>query len=143
MLNTSDYEVTSDATRRYNCVAYAADDYTRKWGCSSFLLPGYYWPPGAIVGVGIDAITSAFGMVGYTVCEDRKPEPEFEKIAIYTDNHGQWTHAAKLRDDGHWSSKLGDWEDIRHATLESLEHSDYGRAVRYMKRPREKSIAPA
>lgn len=135
-LSSSDYEVTSNECRRYNCVAYAAGDETRKWDCPSIPEPGYYWPPGAIRGDEVAALVSAFQAIGYEVCQDGKLETGFEKVAIYVDHDGQWTHAAKQReDDGHWSSKLGDWEDTRHATLMDIGDGDYGVPYCFLRRP--------
>ncbi len=52
------YEVTSDETTAYNCIAFAADDTTRKWDCPTIPDPGYYWPPGAIRGDELAALVS-------------------------------------------------------------------------------------
>lgn len=139
-LASSDYEVTSTETTQYNCIAHAADDHERKWDCAPFPIPGYYWPRGAMRGDGLDALISAFETLGYTVCDSDKPEPGVDKVALYIDGHGEWAHAAKQRDDGHWSSKLGDWEDIRHASVTALEKSVYGTAVRFMERPATKKV---
>jgi hypothetical protein len=48
---------------------------------------------------------------------------------------GQPTHAAKQMESGKWSSKLGDWEDVEHATLEALEGDFYGKVAQILKRP--------
>jgi hypothetical protein len=135
----SDYEVTSVETRRYNCIAHAADDHKHWWDCPLPPAPGCYWPDGAIIGRSPEALMSAFATIGYSVCDDGKQEPGFEKIAIYVNNHREWTHAAKQRTDGHWSSKLGPWEDIRHATVEAVECHVYGKALYYMKRRMEET----
>jgi len=136
MLVISGYEVRSDATPQYNCIAHTANDHTRKWDCPP--VGDYYWPPGAAQGNGIEALISAYATLGYVVCESGDPEVGFEKIAIYADSNGDWTHAARLCKNGHWSSKLGNWEDIEHAALDALEHADYGSVVRFMRRPLRK-----
>ncbi len=67
---------------------------------------------------------------------------DFEKIAIYVDTDGVPTHAARQLPDGSWTSKLGDWEDIQHQTLEALEtgndkaHQElgYGKVAKIMRR---------
>ena len=134
MLVVSGYKVTSKATTQYNCIAHAVNDHGRKWDCPP--VPGlYYWPQGAKQGDGVDALMSAFATLGYSECEDGNSEAGFEKIAIYADSYGVWKHAAKLCKNGCWTSKLGTWEDIQHTTLDAIEGSDYGSAVRFMKRP--------
>jgi hypothetical protein len=123
-LPESDYEVTSEATTLYNCVAYAADDMLRKWDCPPFPQPAYYWPPGAKRGQDLVALQSAFEAIGYVICESGELEEGFDKVALYSDAGGEWQHAAKQDEFGQWSSKLGDWEDVRHATVESVGGSD-------------------
>lgn len=132
-LSSSDYEVTSEESTNYNCIAYAADDVSRKWTCLPFI--PYYWPSNAMQGGGIDALISAFEAIGYETCGDGEIERGFEKVALYGDSNDEWTHAAKQLGDGHWTSKLGNLEDIRHAKLESLEGKAYGTVVQFMKRP--------
>jgi len=138
-LRSADYEVTSDETIdatavKYNCIAHAADDQTRKWGCPSFPSPSYYWPPGAKRGTGLDALVSAFEAIGYEQCKDGGLDPIYEKVALYVDRFGEWAHAAKQTPEGHWSSKLGDIEDIRHARPSDVACDDYGDVAQYMRR---------
>jgi hypothetical protein len=135
-LHEFDYEVTSPESKQYNCIAYAADDTSQKWACPPIPQPGYYWPAGAQRGNGLSALRSAFETIGYEVCEGPGYEEGFDKVVLYADADGEWQHAAKQIGCNQWSSKLGDWEDIRHATLESIGGSDYGEAVCYMKRKR-------
>jgi hypothetical protein len=143
-LALSDYEVTSEETVtaakvQYNCIAHAAGDQTRKWACPVVPLRGYYWPPGARYGDEIEALVSAFEAIGYKVCgDDGTLEDGFEKVAIYMDKNKEWTHAARQRLDGHWSSKLGDWEDIRHANVMDVGDGEYGSVYCYMKRELKK-----
>jgi len=139
MLVVSGYKVTSEATTQYNCIAHAADDHSRKWDYPP--IPGlYYWPRGAKPGDDVDALMSAFATLGYRECEGSNPESGYQKIAIYANRYGVWKHAAKLCKNGSWTSKLGTWEDIQHATLDAIEGSDYGSAVRFMKRPTPKRL---
>ena len=133
---TSDYEVTSAESTVYNCIAYAADDYLRKWEWTPFPVPGYYWPPHAMEGEGVDALQSAFEAIGYELCDSPEREAGFDKIALYVGPDGTWSHAAKQRHDGQWTSKLGTWEDVRHATLMDVGEGDYGTPQCYMRRAR-------
>lgn len=98
-------------------------------------VPGYYWPPGAIEGDGLDALVSAFEAIGYEMCTCGESQVEgFEKVVLYVDSDGDWTHAAKQLEDGEWSSKLGDEEDIQHRSPHGLASKAYGSAVCYMRR---------
>jgi hypothetical protein len=96
---------------------------------------GYYWPPGAVIGDAIDALVSAFRTQGYQICESGVSEPGFEKIVLYADALGMWTHAAKQLPDGRWSSKLGDAEDLAHSTPQGVAGPVYGQPIHFMKRP--------
>ena len=59
-------------------------------------------------------------------------------MALYVDKDGLWTHAAKQCDDGQWTSKLGNLEDIVHRTLDAVSGVDpaYGEDACDMKRKR-------
>jgi hypothetical protein len=99
-------------------------------------IPGYYWPPGAIRGSGIDALVSAFEVIGYAICSGADVEDGYDKVALYIDQHGFWLHAAKQETDGWWSSKLGNLEDIRHRSPHALSGREYGQVMYYMRRPK-------
>ena len=53
---------------------------------------------------------------------------------IYADDMGEPTHAARQLSDGQWTSNLGDWEDISHASIEALEGAIYGKVVAFLER---------
>jgi len=46
------------------------------------------------------------------------------------------THAARQLGPSNWTSKLGELEDVEHATLQSLE-SFYGKVALVLRRPRK------
>ena len=96
-LATSDYEKTSDESTDYNCIAYAADDCSRKWEWTPFPMPGYYWPPQAMAGDSPAALQSAFEAIGYELCDGPEREDGFDKVALYVGKDGTWSHAAKQR----------------------------------------------
>lgn len=125
------YDVTSDTTVEYNCIAWAAGDDTRVWW------PGQegssYWPPGVPRVATLDAFREAFGTLGYVPCDTEDPEEGFEKIAIYADPSGEPTHATRQIDAERWTSKVGGYQDIQHP-LRALEGAEYGRVVLFMKR---------
>jgi len=122
------YERHSHPADSYNCIAYAAGDLFSWWE------PGEYWP-NTSPGFSLAHLEAAYSSVRFTNCGmDRTPEIGFEKIALYGDAKKQWTHAARLRPDGWWESKLGYWDDILHPTPECLEGRFYGTIALCMKR---------
>jgi hypothetical protein len=82
----------------------------------------------------VAGFVKAFGRLGCSVCDTADLEPGFERLAIYADETGAPTHIARQLPTGHWTSKLGELEDIEHLTLEQLSGSDYGQAVQFLKR---------
>ena len=54
-----------------------------------------------------------FRSLGFEECPDGTLEADIEKIAIYG-NDDEFEHVAFQRNDGSWSSKLGELGDIRH-----------------------------
>jgi len=115
-LTDDNHEVTSPPTVQYNCIAWAACN-TRRWW-----QPGVYWP--------IEASRDDHGI---EECNDGSLEGGFEKLAIYGTSF-MYTHAARQLSDGSWTSKLGQLEDITHATLEVIAGGDYGEVVQLLKR---------
>lgn len=132
-LKIDDFEIIGGATTKYNCVASSLGDYGRWWEPT----PGdlYYWPDDANRDYSVESYVKMFEAQGFTECVSRVNEDGFEKIAIYSDGDGQFTHVAALRQSRRWSSKLGDWETIEHGSLECLEGEAYGLISKIMKRP--------
>jgi hypothetical protein len=97
--------------------------------------PDGYWPPNIPADGSVEAAVRLFEHLGYrcTDINDQDSEEGVEKIAIYGDDSG-YTHAARQRQGGGWTSKLGKLQDIEHATLDSLLGSDYGRVVQIMRK---------
>lgn len=127
------YEITSEASDEYNCIAYAVGETDRWWSHATDA--DYYWPEYASPTPGIQSLIEVFVGLGYELCEDAADEPGYSKVALYANTEGNWTHAAVQLPDGQWSSKLGDLEDISHPTPESLESEFYGVVNCYMRRP--------
>lgn len=132
-LTADNNQITRPRDRLYNCIAWAAGDTTRfwwpdEWGQS-------FWPPGVPREETMAAFVLAYETEGYKSCLDGTLENRREKIAIYTLD-GKPKHAARQLDDGQWTSKLGRYEDIRHATLDAIEGPVYGTVVMFMERPR-------
>jgi hypothetical protein len=128
------YEITSPATHAYNCIAYAVGDHEQWWWPDSMGVG--YWPPHIPREESIAAFLEAFCSLGYEMCADASFTKEgFDKIALYAIGETP-THAARMDLDGHWTSKLGPSEDIRH-DLADLEGEVYGKVTCYLQRPME------
>ena len=133
----------SPMTLRYNCIAWAAGDTTKKWWPDPWGIGA--WPSGVRREVTIQGFIDAFMALGYILCADGAPEPGIEKIALYAKPGPVGmlpTHAAIQLDNGNWSSKLGDFEDIEHFRLEALDGPQYGAVVSYLRRIRLIRPAP-
>lgn len=96
---------------------------------------GYYWPSGAGKGEKVRNLFQAFEAVGFQRCDDGVLKRDLEKVALYADEAGNWTHAARQKDDGSWTSKIGGFEDIQHEGPEHLCGEEYGAIHCYMARP--------
>ena len=135
-LNSKNFELKSQATNRYNCIAWAAGCSTRWW----WPLGRYYWPKGAPRNVTLEAFVEAFNTLGYEECSDPYLENGFEKVAIYAkliDGKSVPTHASRQLSNGRWTSKLGEAEDIVHDRVEDVDGPAYGTSVRYLRRLRK------
>lgn len=130
-LHQDEYRITSPESDRYNCIAWAAGDATRRWWPGE---PDYYWPPDAPQGETLESFQAVFAALGYRECAGDELEPGYEKVAIFAKD-GWPTHAARQLPNGHWSSKLGRWEDIEHHTLQALVSSLYGGVACLLRRP--------
>ena len=136
-LTDQNCQIQSRATRRYNCIAWAAANNTRQWWPDPMGIG--YWPPNVTRADTTEAFLSAYKALGYTLCFDGTLEAGIEKIALYGNGPaGQEipTHAALQLEGGAWTSKLGDFEDIIHTTPADAEGPIYGRVICYLARPR-------
>jgi len=146
-LQPGNYQVTSEESTRYNCIAFAAGRQDLPWW--PIEATGVYWPDGVDKDETIECFIQAYQTEGYLVCEhDATLEIGFEKIAIYLGPSNEPIHAARQLSDGRWTSKLGDWEDIEHDTLEALQSGafdngfGYGKVGQIMKRPKKADADP-
>jgi hypothetical protein len=73
-LGSTGFKVTSPATPRYNCIAWAAGDQSRWWWPT---LP-YWWPPQVPREDTVEAFVRVYAMLGYTPCQDGTLEAGFE-----------------------------------------------------------------
>jgi hypothetical protein len=125
-LTVDGYVVASPKTHTYNCIAWAAGDTSRWWE------PGIYWP--GPFGDDLAALAGLFAALGYAPCAGDELELGYEKVALYTDENGEWSHAARQLPDGWWTSKLGPDVDILHRTPQALVGDLYGQAQAIMRR---------
>lgn len=91
--------------------------------------------------ISLENYKSVFEHLGYVECSTSDFEVGYEKIAIYVDDDFVPCHAARQLVNGNWTSKLGDWQDIEHHSLYSLEsspfmESPYGTVALIMRRSR-------
>ncbi|MEO8498219.1 MAG: hypothetical protein ABI614_24400 [Planctomycetota bacterium] len=133
-LSSSRFEVTSEFSLEYNCIAWAAGDDARWWWPTG----GGYWP------IDNTSTTSgsylqAFATIGYVPADDAKLETDYEKVALYA-KEGHVAHAARQLANGQWTSKLGSDVDIEH-DLRSIEGEVYGTVVQLLKRPRATTVS--
>ena len=126
------FTITSPETSEYNCIAWAAGDTRRVWWPHQS--PYVFWPPAAPRKLELDAFMAAFGTLGYSPCADGTLEAGVEKVALFINQNGEPTHAARQLTTGTWTSKLGQWEDIGHSVY-GLEAGDYGNVAQYLSRP--------
>jgi hypothetical protein len=133
-LSGTEYRVTSQPDRKYNCIAWAAGDSRRWWWPDP---PpddeGYFWPLGVSNEETVAAFVAVFATLGYEPCSAEASEPDWEKIVLYASADDIPTHAARQLANGRWSSKLGRAEDIEH-DLRALEGAEYGKVVQIFKR---------
>lgn len=129
-LKSCTYLVTSPMTTDYNCIAWAANCTTCRWWPDEY---GFlYWPEDVAREETIPAFIAAFETLGYEKCNDGTLEPGYEKVALFADFFKNPTHMARQLDDGRWTSKLGDWEDIEHEKVEDVSGKPYGEVVCFM-----------
>lgn len=129
-LTPTNHRVTSPADETYNCTAWAAGVSGQWWQ------PGNVWPgPDTDPEYEPEALARVYQGIGFVPCPDGSLEPGCEKVALYSDDTGEWSHAARQLPTGKWTSKLGNMEDIEHDTPEDVAGGPYGEVFAYLKRP--------
>jgi hypothetical protein len=137
-LRGGNYQVTSQRSDLYNCIAWAVGDTMDWWWPDEPDRPeSAHWPTGAPREQSLEGFREAFATLGYVVCDHDQLESGYEKIALFA-LAGIPKHAARQLPSGRWTSKLGPMEDIEHA-LHDLAGMVYGSVVLVMKRPVPKS----
>lgn len=131
-LNTEKYSIKSPPLKIYNCVAWASGINYKRIDFYRDKLTGEINEDQSA-----EPYMQHFRTLGYLECESPNYERGYEKIALYEDRRGNFTHVARQLDNNTWTSKLGYLEDIEHTSLESLEgrgKDRYGNHIFYMKR---------
>ena len=129
-LENDAFEITSDATADYNCIAWALGLNDAKWDPS----PWYYWPRSVPRNHAVSTIEAIFSSFGFVKCESGNAEEGFGKVAIFSVDGVEYAHIARQLSDGRWTSKLGNLEDITHADCNSLTGQEYGSVLSWMRR---------
>ena len=136
-LALTEYTVTSPKSQEYNCFAWVVGDQSRWWQPTPE--DEFYWVPGVPMEESLSAYIQAYQTLGYATCDNALLELRYEKIALYVNDQGVPTHAAKQLLTGKWSSKLGWLEDIEHE-LEGLVGEKYGKIGQVLKRSNSSPI---
>ena len=123
--------ITSQPTPNYNCIAWACEDDTKWYWPDTQNI--YYWPNGIPREEKIENFILLFENLGYVLCNDSSLEFNYQKIAIYADAYGKPTHAARQKNNGSWTSKLGKELDIEHSIF-SIDNGVYGSIILFMKK---------
>ena len=126
--------ITSPHTSTYNCIAWAYGDSTRWYWPDPENI--YYWPKNIPREINIPSFIKLYEAIGYKNCDNGEYIEEYEKVAIFADENGIPTHAARQLDNGDWTSKLGQSIDVQH-TIKAIEEGAYGVVSVYMKREKE------
>lgn len=122
------FKFTSEQTWDYNCVAYVL-------GIKDDWIDFYYTADGSVsMDLGINSYIDLFKNHGFSICKNDSLQKGFEKIAIFEDSNKWFSHVSLQLSDGKWTSKMGEYEDIKHTDLESVSNGIYGTSVVFMKR---------
>lgn len=130
-LSSGDYEITSEATMDYNCIAWSLEEDQKWWWPDSEEV--YYWPENLPRNEELEAFIKVYEDRGYEICENHNLEQGYKKVALFADDSGIPTHAARQLPNGKWTSKLGPEVDIEHA-LNGVEGPTYGKVVKVLKK---------
>ena len=138
-LGPDNHRITSNMSREYNCIAWAAGiDNRQLWpnGAEGLLdEPAVTWPEGIRNDESIEAFVEYFASLGYALCAGPDFEAGYLKIAIF-EKDGYPTHACRQLPSQKWTSKMGwDGVDIEHNDLECIAGDRYGTPSAFLKRP--------
>ena len=123
------YVHTSQRSKKYNCIAWAAGESHISYAPQA----GYKWPSNSKTNH-IESLISVFAGLGFRQCEHSPSlEPGFRKVALYA-KRTIFTHAVRQLPNGRWASKMGiNGEDIDVDSPECLCNETYGDVYCYMR----------
>jgi hypothetical protein len=128
------YTKTSDETILYNCVAYVLGEYDKIY--SSYEEEGI-WIDGLEKTHTPKNYADFFKKIkGFEICKNADFDDKYEKIAIYG-LEDEFLHVAIQLQNGKWSSKIGEYEDIEHNSLKAVGGGRYGYPIIFMQRLRK------
>jgi len=126
----TEVEITSPKDINYNCFAWALGYSDRWWEPT---LEEDMWSTRVTREETLQAYIEAFQEIGYEICYSKSFEEGLKKIAIYKNDMGKPTHAARQLSDDQWTSKIGRWEDVQHGFAENFVIEIHGRTIDYGK----------
>lgn len=133
-LDGSSWKPQSSRSLSYNCFAWAARE-SNFWVEPPGTAPWACWPNDLPEWDTVDNYVRAYAKLDFEECDTADLEPGLEKIAIFADEEGAPTHAARQLPSGRWTSKFGKGIDFEH-DLDTIDGDPaVGAVVRYMKRP--------
>ena len=121
------YEITSPETRKYNCIAWAAESTTRKWWPDPLKLG--FWPPKVPREETLEAFMQAFGTLGYHPCADGTQEDGFQKIALFAKKESPDQSESRLVPTHAASPDISPVERKRQASLVVVTGGSFARAL--------------
>jgi hypothetical protein len=139
-LSDDNFAITSDEAAHYNCIAWAGNDDSQKWEPEN--LDGRFWPDNLDRDKKLETFIKLYEICGgYLPFENENADLEggFEKVAIFCTidtktMQKEVSHAARQLPSGKWSSKLGDFEDIEHDSLFSMQGVWYGTVCKILRK---------
>lgn len=127
------FKITSPYNPCYNCISWAQGISGKwTWPNTPEERDGFMtWDNDLGHSEDINTFIKYFEARGFKLCTEE--EQKEDTIALYAIGNS-CKHAARKLQNGLWTSKLGPWHDIQHATPHSLEGDMYGKVYCYMKK---------
>lgn len=129
-------EIASPPDPRYNCMAFAMGDTTKRWAPTKGETAEHsYWPFEPLEDH-LSNFLAVFESEGYRQCEHEKPEEGLDKVAIFLNDWGLVAHVAfQPAGADYWLSKLCEGYDIKHEKVDAVSGSLYGWPDIFLSRP--------
>lgn len=129
-LKKGNFAKRSNATDRYNCIAFAVGNKKQRMWPADY----HHWPPSITRTETIESFIELFEYLGYRECDNGDFKPGCNKVALYAHNKKPKHAAIQLStQNGAWKSKIGENIDIEHR-LKDIEGPLYGKVVMYLKK---------